>query len=70
MKLAAKTVRYCHSIYVMARCGYGKASFEFANGKPMELLSGSNLLFLLKEHAGLEAKIVVPDYWQDPHADH
>ena len=50
--------------------GYGKASFEFANGKPMELLGGGNLLFLLKEHAGMEAKIVVPDYWQDPHADH
>ena len=50
--------------------GYGKASFEFANGKPMELLGGSNLLFLLKEHADLEAKIVVPEYWQDPHPDH
>ena len=50
--------------------GYGKASFEFANGKPLELLSGSNLLFLLKEHASLEAKIVVPDSWQEPQTDH
>lgn len=49
--------------------GYGKASFEFANGKPMELLGGSNLLFLLKEHAGMDAKILVPDSWQDPHPD-
>jgi restriction system protein len=27
--------------------GYGKASFEFAQNKPLELLSGSNLLYLL-----------------------
>lgn len=46
--------------------GYGKASFEFADGKPIELLSGSNLLFLLAEHAGLEAKIEPPDDWKDP----
>jgi len=49
--------------------GYGKASFEFAAGKPIELLSGSNLLFLLKEHAGLEAKIVMPEEWKDPVPD-
>src|SRR5271166_5108334 len=33
--------------------GYGKASFEFANGKPLELLDGGNLLHLLGEHAGI-----------------
>ncbi len=49
--------------------GYGKASFEFASGKPIELLSGSNLLYLLKEHAGIDAKIVVPDEWKDPGPD-
>lgn len=49
--------------------GYGKAAFEFADGKPLELLSGSNLLYLLAEHAGIEAKIVVPDEWKDPHMD-
>jgi len=49
--------------------GYGKASFEFASGKPIELLGGSNLLFLLKEHAGLEAKIVMPEEWKDPVPD-
>ncbi len=49
--------------------GYGKASFEFAEGKPLELLSGSNLLYLLKEHAGIEAKIQVPESWQDPQSD-
>jgi restriction system protein len=49
--------------------GYGKASFEFAAGKPIELLSGSNLLYLLNEHAGLEAKIVMPAEWIDPVPD-
>ena len=46
--------------------GYGKPAFEFAQGKPMELLGGSNLLYLLKEHAGIEAKIDVPEDWHDP----
>jgi len=46
--------------------GYGAASFEFANGKPLELIDGSNLLYLLAEHAGLEAKIQPPTGWKDP----
>lgn len=41
--------------------GYGKASFEFASGKPLELIDGANLLYLLAEHADMEAKIVAPD---------
>ena len=45
--------------------GYGKASFDFANGKPIELLDGGNLLYLLLEHAGVDARIVMPDDWQD-----
>jgi restriction system protein len=49
--------------------GYGKAAFEFANGKPIELLSGSNLLYLLEEHAGIKAKIVMPEEWRDTHPD-
>jgi restriction system protein len=49
--------------------GYGKAAFEFAEGKPLELLSGSNLLYLLSEHARIEAKIEVPDNWKDPQPD-
>ncbi len=49
--------------------GYGKASFEFAEGKPLELLSGSNLLYLLKEHADIEAKIELPEGWKDPQPD-
>lgn len=49
--------------------GYGKASFAFADGKPLELLSGSNLLYLLAEHAGIEAKIEPPEDWHDPVPD-
>ena len=49
--------------------GYGKAAFEFANGKPMELLAGSNLLYLLKEHANIDAKIVAPENWRDTGPD-
>lgn len=49
--------------------GYGQASFEFAEGKPLELLSGANLLHLLSEHAGIEARIMPPDDWKDPQPD-
>ena len=45
--------------------GYGKAAFEFARGKPLELLDGGNLLHLLAEHAGIEARIVMPEGWID-----
>lgn len=38
--------------------GYGPTSFEFASGKPIELIDGSNLLYLLSEHAQIEARIV------------
>jgi len=49
--------------------GYGEASYEFAKNKPLELISGSNLLYLLKEHAGIEAKIEIPEGWKDPQQD-
>ncbi len=49
--------------------GYGRASYEFARDKPLELLEGSHLLHLLKEHTGLEARIIVPDTWVDPASD-
>ena len=41
--------------------GYGKAAFDFAAGKPLELLGGANLLALLLDHAGLDARIVMPE---------
>src|SRR5437899_2118821 len=49
--------------------GYGKSSFDFAAGKPLELLSGTHLLYLLAEHAGIEARIEPPEDWVDPAAD-
>ena len=45
--------------------GYGTASYEFASGKPIELLSGGNLLHLLEAYAGIRARIVMPDEWKD-----
>jgi restriction system protein len=47
--------------------GFGKAAYEFANGKPLELITGSNLLYLLKQHADVDAKIEIPADWIDPH---
>jgi restriction system protein len=49
--------------------GFGKASFDFAKDKPLELLSGSNLLYLLKVHADVDAKIEPPEHWHDPPSD-
>ena len=49
--------------------GFGKATYEFANGKPIELITGSNLLYLLKENGDVEAKIEVPPDWVDPRSD-
>lgn len=49
--------------------GYGKSSYEFAKSKPLELLEGSHLLHLLKEHLNLDAVIVPPVDWVDPIAD-
>jgi restriction system protein len=49
--------------------GFGRASFEFAKDKPLELLSGSNLLYLLKVHADLDAKIEPPEHWEEPRSD-
>jgi restriction system protein len=45
--------------------GYSKAAFEFALGKPLELLDGGNLLHLLSEHADTDVRIVMPDGWVD-----
>jgi restriction system protein len=54
---------------LVSTSGYGKSSFQFAEGKPLELLSGTHLLYLLAEHAGIEARIEPPDDWVDPAAD-
>jgi len=45
--------------------GFGRAAYEFAKDKPMELVSGANLLALLAEYAKVSAKIEFPDSWTD-----
>lgn len=39
--------------------GYGKDAFEFANDKPIELIDGSSLLFLLEQNANIKVKIIM-----------
>jgi len=46
--------------------GYGKSAFEFAKNKPLELVPGSQLLYLLEEYTGIKAKIEFPEDWVDP----
>jgi restriction system protein len=41
--------------------GYGPDAFEFAKDKPMELIEGGGLLYLLENHANVKARIVFPD---------
>ena len=48
--------------------GYGQASFNF-DEQAHWLLDGANLLHLLREHAGIEARIAPPDDWRDPVPD-
>jgi len=38
---------------------FGKAAYDFVQGKPLELLDGANLLYLLKEYTNMEARIVL-----------
>lgn len=40
--------------------GYGPDAFEFAKDKPIELIEGGGLLFLLQE-IGIEARILMPE---------
>ena len=37
---------------------YGSDAYTFASDKPIELIDGSALLYLLREHAGIDARIV------------
>jgi len=40
--------------------GYGPDAFDFAKDKPIELIEGGGLLFLLQE-VGVQARIVFPE---------
>jgi len=48
---------------LVSTSGFGPASFEFAKDKPIELIEGSKLLYLLDE-CGVKARIVFPDDWK------
>jgi restriction system protein len=39
---------------------FAPACWKFADGKPMELIDGSNLLAMIEEHTELKVKIVMP----------
>ena len=62
-----------HSLHTTRSDPAGKttkmATYEFASGKPLELLDGANLLSLLADHTGVEARIQVPEEWVDPLPD-
>jgi restriction system protein len=45
--------------------GFGQSAYEFAKNKPIELVTGSNLLSMLAEYACVNAKIDFPATWQD-----
>lgn len=51
---------------LVSTSGYGKAAYEFANNKPMQLITGAELLFLLEDHTAIRARIEFPEDWQDP----
>jgi restriction system protein len=36
-----------------------------SKGKPLELLDGGNLLHLVAQHAGIEARTAMPEGWVD-----
>lgn len=44
---------------LVTTAGYGPDAFTFAKDKPIELIDGGNLLYLLAQH-GVEARIVMP----------
>jgi restriction system protein len=41
--------------------GYGSAAFNFIKDKPIELIDGGGLLYLLENHADTRARIVMPE---------
>jgi restriction system protein len=45
--------------------GFGQSAYEFAKNKPIELITGSNLLSMLAEYAQVDAKTDFPSTWQD-----
>lgn len=46
---------------LVSTSSYGPDAYEFAKGKPVELIDGGGLLYYLEQHAGVQARIVFPD---------
>jgi restriction system protein len=53
-------------VILVTTSGYGAASFDFAQNKPIELIDGANLLLPTRNTC---ARIEPPDDWQDPVPD-
>ena len=51
---------------LVATTGYGDSAYEFVKNKPLELITGSNLLSMLEEYAHIKARIEFPQEWVDP----
>jgi restriction system protein len=45
---------------IVTTSGYGRDAYEFAKDKPLELIDGGGLLFLL-DKVGVKAKIIMPE---------
>ena len=39
---------------------------SFAQNKPLELLTGENLIYMLKQYADVDAKVEFADDWNEP----
>lgn len=46
---------------LVSTSGYGSDAFNFAKDKPIELIDGGGLLYLLENHAGVRARIIMPE---------
>lgn len=46
---------------LVATSSYGPDAYEFVKDKPVELIDGGGLLYLLEQHAGIKARIVFPE---------
>lgn len=46
---------------LVSTSGYGSAAYDFARDKPIELIDGGGLLYLLEHHASTQARIVMPE---------
>lgn len=46
---------------LVSTSGYGADAFNFAKDKPIELIDGGGLLYLLEHHAGVRARIIMPE---------